>query len=110
MTGMPDPVRSGQNVLRDPPPDLDLALGQHEVGPVPDESVFHKKIFGFSRSCCLVWRLSKSTKLTRVIGPDESFAHKKNISLRQNCKVYKYHIFFSCKEYTNDIGQRILIL
>ncbi len=43
MTGVPDPVRSGQNVLRDPPPDLDLALGQHEVGPVPDESVFHKK-------------------------------------------------------------------
>ena len=42
MTGVPDPVRSGQNVLRDPPPDLDLALGQHEVGPVPDESVFNK--------------------------------------------------------------------
>jgi hypothetical protein len=35
---VPDAVRSRNNVLRNPPTDLNLAFRQDEVGPVPDES------------------------------------------------------------------------
>ena len=39
MTKVPNPIGSRRQVLGDPPPDLNLTLGQQEVGAMPDEPV-----------------------------------------------------------------------